>query len=137
MAAEQNFQNHVRVDKAYMALMVLNLTLIVAAVRYGGFHFTVLNWILLGLAVAVTGATMTARIYALKNQNRIIRLEESIRLRSLQVDTAGLTMRQIIALRFASDGEVAALANRAVKENLLPKSVKAGIVQWRADHDRV
>lgn len=79
----------------------------------------------------------TARMYTIQNQNRIIRLEESIRFRLLGVDPAGITMQQFIALRFASDAEVPALAARAVHEHLEPKQIKEAIVNWRPDVDRV
>lgn len=137
MPKQQTLQNHVRLDKAYMALMLLNATLLVAVLCYGGRHYTALNWILLGLAIAVTSATMATRRYGLKNQDRIIRLEENVRLHWMGTDPSGLTMRQIIALRFASDEEVSSLALRAAGEKLSPKDIKAAIAQWRADHDRI
>ena len=95
------------------------------------------QWIVLGLALGVTSAAIAARHYAIVNQNRIIRLEENVRLHWMNIDPSGLTMRQLIALRFASDAEVPALAERAAREKLSAKEIKAAITQWRADHDRV
>ncbi len=134
---EQNFSNHVRRDPGYLALAVLNLTLIIGAIRFGGLHFHMLNWILLGLAIAVMGATAMTRVYALRNQNRIIRLEETIRLQHQGETCAGLNLSQIIALRFASDDEVAALVDRARLEQLTPQQIKQAIQSWRPDHSRV
>ena len=137
MAEQQNYKNHVRRDHAYLALTVLNLTLFITAVRELLRHYDLLHWVLLGLAVSAASAAIATREYALKNQNRIIRLEENVRLHHLGVDPSGLTMRQMIALRFASDAEVPALARRAETERLEPKAIKQAIGQWRADHDRV
>ncbi len=137
MPRQQTFENHVRRDPAYSALMLLNLTVLIAVLWYNGLHYHPLNWILLGLALGVTAAPVAARHYALVNQNRIIRLEENVRLHWMNIDPSGLDMRQMIALRFASDAEVPALAERAAREKLSAKDIKAAITQWRADHDRV
>ena len=79
------------------------------------------------------------RNFALKAQDRIIRLEESLRYHSLVGKTlsSGLTIRQIIGLRFASDDEFVALAERAGKENLSENDIKKVIVNWRPDTYRV
>jgi hypothetical protein len=49
----------------------------------------------------------------------------------------GLTMQQIIALRFASDEEFAGLAKRAADEGLSGNEIKKAIRGWKADHSRV
>jgi hypothetical protein len=48
-----------------------------------------------------------------------------------------LTKHQIIALRFAQDDELVALADRAVKENLKPSEIKQAVQNWKADHNRI
>jgi hypothetical protein len=83
-----------------------------------------------------------SRGYALKNQDRLIRLEEQLRLADLLdeeqlalIDT--LTVDQYVGLRFAADTEVAALAQRAVAENLNRKQIKQAITTWRPDNQRI
>ncbi len=79
-----------------------------------------------------------ARVFALKAQDRAIRSEENFRhfvLTGKPLDTK-LSMGQIIALRFASDAELPALAKRTVEENLSSKEIKQAIQNWRADHNR-
>lgn len=85
---------------------------------------------------------MMRQHYALVPQNRIIRLE--MRLRYFQLYgkrfepiEAKLRFRQIAALRFASDEELPALLERALEENLSPRSIKKLITDWQADHRRV
>ena len=81
-------------------------------------------------------------MYSAKVQDRVIRLEERLRLQSLAPDAfkariPELTVRQLVALRFASDSEVTALATKALDENLAPKQIKALIQNWRPDFHRV
>jgi hypothetical protein len=94
------------------------------------------------LSLALLVLAFKSRINDLKLQDRIIRLEERIRLASLvpaneQPHMNELTIRQLVALRFASDEEVAALAHRALTQELEPKAIKQSITNWRADHHRV
>jgi hypothetical protein len=79
------------------------------------------------------------RIFALKAQDRAIRAEENLRhfvLTGRLLDP-GLTMRQIIGLRFASDTEFLELAQKAVRENLAEDAIKRAIKTWRPDTYRV
>lgn len=80
-----------------------------------------------------------ARSFALKAQDRAIRAEENFRhfiLTGKPLDSR-LRMSQIIALRFASDEEFAALTQRAVSENLPAKEIKQAVKNWKADLNRV
>jgi hypothetical protein len=82
------------------------------------------------------------RSYALKAQDRIIRLEEKLRFTALLpadllARSQALTVRQIIGLRFASDAELPALVKRALDENLTEKQIKQAITSWRPDYLRV
>jgi hypothetical protein len=78
-------------------------------------------------------------MYALKVQDRVIRAEENFRhflLTGKPLDSR-IKMRQIIALRFASDEELPVLAQRAIQENLSEKEIKKAIINWRADYKRI
>ena len=82
------------------------------------------------------------RLYALRNQDRIIRLEENVRYRALLSPallerSAILSLRQVIALRFASDAELPALIERTLTEGLQSKAIKQSIQTWRPDTHRV
>jgi hypothetical protein len=80
-----------------------------------------------------------ARRFALKAQDRAIRAEESLRFFVLtgKLPDPRLHPKQIIALRFASDEELKALADQALAEHLSPESIKRAIKNWRADYHRV
>ena len=49
---------------------------------------------------------------------------------------AQLSPKQIVALRFASDPELGALLDRAIREQLSPADIKKAVRQWRADPHR-
>lgn len=93
-------------------------------------------------ALSLTGAVMVlvaiSRIYIVRLQDRIIRLEMQVRLARLGLDAAfaRLSLRQLVALRFASDAELPALVNRALAENLTSTQIKQAIHEWQADWHR-
>jgi hypothetical protein len=78
------------------------------------------------------------RTFPLKAQDRAIRAEENLRHFAMtgKLLDPRLTIRQIIGLRFAPDGEFVALAARAAKENLSADAIKKAVKDWRADTDR-
>ncbi|MDE1163099.1 MAG: DUF6526 family protein [Acidobacteriaceae bacterium] len=146
MPQEQSFQHHAKLDPLthYVLVPIFFVNMIVATVwawQHRTHHPLHNAWMIV-MATALLLLTAKLRFYALGNQNRIIRLEERLRLASLctpseLVELDSLTTRQLIALRFASNPELPALARRAVRENLEPKAIKAAIQSWRADHQRV
>lgn len=85
----------------------------------------------------------TARIQAMKVQDRVIRLEEQLRYRGiLPADLAerasGLKTGEMIALRFAHDDELAELVQRTLNgEFTKTREIKMAVKNWRADHLRV
>src|SRR5580693_4039424 len=142
-ATPQTLANHVRFDPPFhyfiAPVFVISWILsVVVAVRHPGFlHF----WIVVfntALIVAVT----RIRQYALKVQDRVIRLEERLRLATLLPDSlrpqiAKLSEDQLIGLRFASDEELPALVERTLLGNLARADIKKSIKNWRPDYRRV
>jgi hypothetical protein len=78
------------------------------------------------------------RRYTVRLQDRIIRLEMRLRLLALgrEHDITRVTMRQLVALRFASDAELPALIDRALAENLTPDQIKRAVSNWQPDRMR-
>jgi len=139
----QTFANHVKIDPPfhYFVLPVFAISWIISvvlAVRHPGFlHF----WIVI-FNTALIVAVVRFRQYALKVQDRVIRLEERLRLAALLPDSlrpqvAKLSEGQLIALRFAPDAEVPALVERTLSANLAPADIKKAIKNWRPDYWRV
>ena len=110
---------------------------IVVAVR--SHHALGLHLWLIVVALALFLTALKSRIYSLRVQDRLIRLEERIRIAALApaADVSKLSTRQLIALRFASDAELPALVARAIAENLEPKAIKDSIQTWRPDYARI
>lgn len=89
--------------------------------------------------VTLTATALFARTFALKAQDRAIRADENLRhfvITGKPLDPR-LTIRQIIGLRFASDAEFVALAQKAAASGMSEKDIKKAIAHWKADHDRV
>jgi transglutaminase-like putative cysteine protease len=80
-----------------------------------------------------------ARMYAIKVQDRVIKAEENLRYFALtgKLLPRELGVKQIVALRFASDEEFVELAERAAKDGVSPIEIKRAVKNWRADTDRV
>jgi hypothetical protein len=139
----QTFANHTRVDPLFhfFALPVFGLLPFVAAanfIRHPGLH----AGLLFVVSVAATIVVLKIRLYTLRVQDRVIRLEERLRLALLFSDPLRscipeLTEEQLIALRFASDAEVPKLADRAISEKLSAADIKKAIQTWRPDYWRV
>jgi hypothetical protein len=88
-------------------------------------------------AAVLIGITVT-RTFALRLQDRIIRLEMQIRLTRLEREAAihRLSLPQIIALRFASDAELPDLVDRTLGERLTPDQIKRAVRDWQGDYLR-
>jgi hypothetical protein len=146
----QNFANHTRFDPLFhfFLLPVFGLGVLLALIHFFA-HVTTSSFfenfhavLLVVLAIALLIAVLKIRLYSLKVQDRVIRLEERLRLAQLLSEPLRsripeLTVDQLCGLRFASDAEVPKLVERALKENLSRKDIKKAIQNWRPDDWRV
>jgi hypothetical protein len=139
----QSFKNHGRLDPPFhfVLLTVLIVNLVIAIVHLIH-HFGYFSEWLVVLSIAVFIPYFKLRLYPLKVQDRVIRLEERIRLQALapaewHTQIYRLSEDQLIGLRFASDDEVVELAKQALEHNLTRKQIKERIKDWRADYWRV
>ena len=119
-AQSQNFSNHTRFDPPFhfFIVPVFAITLVMTVVHLVRRPSLWSAWMVVFLLAAL-GALFKSRLYALRGQDRLSRLEERLRLGSLvdpawRPHIAELTESQLVGLRFASDGELPALAARAV-----------------------
>jgi Family of unknown function (DUF6526) len=146
MSDTQSYKNHVRYDPVWHfvlgPLLLLNIFFsIYATIHHWPDHKALYGWWSV-MAIVLFMAVGKARGHSLKAQDRIIRLEERLRLAALLPPDAlarshALTESQLIALRFASDAELPALVHRTLAENLTPKQIKESINSWRPDYFRV
>jgi hypothetical protein len=143
MAETQSYQNHARLDPGFHFTLVPATWLVL--IGAGGYVWRhpreIFAWWLLAFVCCFMWAIFKMRLYALRNQDRIIRLEETIRMQRLCPEVAmrasSLGTSQIIALRFCSDAELPALAKRALDEKLSNKDIKQAIKEWRGDYARI
>jgi hypothetical protein len=140
----QSYANHTRFHPPFHfflvpgGLLLLILTIINVVRRYHQLN----AWILLLIGILFPVATFLIRTNALRVQDRLIRLEERLRLYSLlspelSSRVGELTESQLVALRFASDQELAPLVTKVLAAQMRQKDIKQAIVTWRADMFRV
>jgi len=140
----QDYSNHTRRVPLFLTVFfVLFLTVIGSLVNLynslGDHQRLYSAALIVVLSVCMLVVTLQSRTFPLKAQDRAIRAEENLRhfvLAGKLLDPR-LSPLQIVALRFASDGEFVALAARAANENLQPKLIKQAVKTWRADEYRV
>ena len=142
---QQSYKNHAQIVFLYHRV----LTLVLLLILIGSIVNLNKSWgdstrfysasLIVALTIATTLLFIFVRTFPLKAQDRAIRAEEQLRhyvLTGKLLDSR-LTMRQIVALRFASDAEFAALAQRAAEQSLSADAIKRDVKQWRADTYRV
>ena len=139
----QNMKNHGRFDPPYhFFLAIVSIATVVISIVYAVHHTCFYSIWLVVVAVAAFIALFRMRQYPLKVQDRVIRLEERIRLQALapsewHTQIYRLSEDQLIGLRFAADDEVVELAKQALEHNLTRKQIKERIKTWRPDNWRV
>jgi Family of unknown function (DUF6526) len=147
----QTFANHTRYDPLFHFFVTL---VFLVNVILMGYHFirvlspssrwdTILlsGWIFI-LSIALLIAMTRIRSYPMRVQDRVIRLEERLRLMSvlqepLRSRIGELQDTQLVGLRFAPDEELPGLVQRALDEKLSRADIKKAIVKWRPDYSRI
>ena len=140
---KQNFANHTRFVPIfhYVAAPILLLNLGWAVSRLGGLSFQAVLDLLVAIALIIV--MLCARGFALKAQDRVIRLEMRLRMRELlPEDLQGrinkFTPTQMVGLRFAGDAELPDLARKVLDENIAAATpIKKLIMDWQGDYHRV
>jgi len=144
MAAEQNFASHGRFFPPFhffvAPVMLLNLVWSIVRLWRQGFSWDGSERVLLALGLTV--GFVSARLMALKVQDRVIRLEERLRYErllpaELKARIGEFTVDQMVALRFASDAELPALARKVLDDKMSErKPIKQMVKNWRPDYLR-
>jgi hypothetical protein len=142
---QQSYKNHSQIVPLYHRVLfgLLLITLIGSAVNlsksWGDSTRFYSASLIVMLTIELVIAAFYARVFALRAQDRAIRAEEQLRhyiLTGKLLDPR-LTMRQIVGLRFASNDEFVALAQRAADQSMKPDDIKREVKQWRAETYRV
>ncbi len=140
----QTFENHAKLVPLfhYVLLPMLLINLFLALYRmFTGFSLYT-GWDA-AMAIGLILVAFFARVFALGAQDRVIRLEERLRMRrlfpdELKVKIDDFTMDQLAALRFASNEELPSLAKRVLDDGIGDrKTIKRMIPTWRADYQRL
>jgi len=139
----QNLKNHARFDPPFhFVLLIVFLANLIISIVYVVKHPCFYSAWFVVLSVAAILALLKMRLYPLKVQDRVIRLEERMRLQALapaewHTQIYRLSEDQLIGLRFAADDEVVELAKQALEHNLTRMQIKERIKDWRGDYWRV
>jgi hypothetical protein len=146
----QSFAHHTRWDPLFhfyilpifVIALIMTIVHFFAHITHGDFRDHFHAFLLILLALAFLLLAFKVRLYALRVQDRVIRLEERLRLTQLLSEPLRsripeLTVDQLCGLRFASDAEIPKLVERTLKENLKRADIKKAIQNWRPDYWRV
>lgn len=119
-------------------LLFVNVVVAIVVAIHAPHHLVLHLWLIV-VSILLFLMSLKMRVYSLRIQDRLIRLEERLRIAALAptADVKKLTTSQLIALRFASDEELPALVAKTLAENLDQKTIKAQIKNWRPDYARI
>lgn len=144
MSKEQSADSHASMVPAYHYVAIPFLVIATAYFGYAAANqVTIGAFMTLLLAAGTAVAALYGRIFSLGVQDRVIRLEERLRLSELLPDELKPRIHEVstdhlIGLRFASDDEVEELFRRILAGEFDGrKDVKAAVRSWRADHQRI
>jgi hypothetical protein len=141
MSQEQSFESHAYRPTATIVASVLWLlaaAAFVATIAFGwNLRDVAIGWLMASVLVLIS----ISRMYTTRLQDRIILLEMKVRCAEVlpagaDAKLAELGPKHVAALRFASDDELGALLDRAVREKLVPADIKRAIKRWRPDRLR-
>jgi hypothetical protein len=143
--APQSYENHSRVVPGYhrVTFLVLLVAVVWSVVQLFRQRFSAPSIFGVLVVIVLSQLFYYVRAFAVRNQDRIIRLEMKLRMeRLLPADLAArlgeFSTRQLVALRFAGDAELPALARRVLDEKMEDQGlIKRSIKDWQADHQRV
>jgi hypothetical protein len=142
--SQQSFESHAKIVPGYHRWTAALVALPTLYFAYrAAFDFSADRLALSLFAIGVLLTATYARVFPVGVQDRVIRLEERLRMeRVLPVDLqpriSELTTRQLVALRFAADDEVPDLVRRILAGELTERNdIKRAIRSWRADHQRI
>lgn len=142
--APQSYENHGKLVPMYHYVGSLLLLVLLGWTVWRVFREpSVDSTMALLLVVVVTLGYFYGRLFALGVQDRVIRLEERMRMErlfdgDLKTRIKDFTTEQLIGLRFAPDDELPTLARRVLDEGIADrKTIKQAVKNWRADHQRV
>jgi len=146
---QQNYSNHRRYVPGFhfvtgasaLLLFLYGIVRLVRVLMSGNYKFSHVAYT--GIVPFLTGLTFLllfwySRRFAVKVQDRVIRVEENMRHYMITGKPADsrLTMSQITAIRFAPDDEYLQLMQEAIDKNMSPDDIKKAIKNWKADHHR-
>lgn len=139
----QNYGNHVRWFPPwhFVAMPILGVNFLLALKSLIQLPSVATGWSAL-LALTIVVAFMLCRWMPLRVQDRVIRLEEMLRLERLMpgryTEFERLSLPQLLALRFASDAEVPHMVDRILAGEIRSgDEIKRAVQHWRADHQRI